>query len=81
MSVAEIKKQLIEKIQSTEDENLLEEVYRILEMNTQDFDKIMLSDFQKSKIEAGLKDMELGNYISHEEANREIEEWLKNSLD
>lgn len=77
MSSAEIKKQLIEKIQSTEDENLLEEVYRILEMNTQDFDKIMLSDFQKSKIEAGLKDMESGNYISHEEANREIEEWLK----
>ncbi len=40
-------------------------------------DKIILSDFQKSKIDAGIKDMETGNFLSNEDANKEIEEWLK----
>ena len=77
MSTLEIQKELIEKIQSTYDESILEEVYKILELNTGNFDKIVLTDFQKSKIDAGLKDMEDGNFISHEEANKQIEEWLK----
>ena len=77
MSTIEIQKELIEKIRSTYDESVLEEVYKILELNTENFDKIVLTDFQKSKIDAGLKDMEDGNFISHEEANKQIEEWLK----
>mgnify|MGYP000870811929 FL=1 len=77
MSTIEIQKELIEKIRSTYDESVLEEVYKILELNTENFDKIVLTDFQKSKIDSGLKDMEDGNFISHEEANKQIEEWLK----
>lgn len=81
MSTLEKQNKLIEKIQSTSDESILEELYKLMELNTQNFDKIMLTDFQKSKIDAGLKDMEQGNFISHEEAEKEIEQWLKNSAD
>ena len=77
MLTKEMKKQLIDKIQSTEDANILEEVYRILEVSTQEVDMIVLSDDQKTKIDRGIKDIEEGRYLTHDEANREINEWLK----
>ena len=49
MLTKEMKKQLIDKIQSTDDANILEEVYRILEVSTQEVDMIVLSDDQKTK--------------------------------
>ena len=77
MLTKEMKKQLIDKIQSTDDANILEEVYRILEVSTQEVDMIVLSDDQKTKIDSGIKDIEEGRYLTHDEANREINEWLK----
>ncbi|MEO6719923.1 MAG: hypothetical protein ABIN67_06130 [Ferruginibacter sp.] len=77
MSSKEMKKQLIDKIQSTNDDKILEEVYRILEVSTQEVDMIMLSDDQKAQIDKGISDIEEGRYLTNEEANREIEEWLK----
>jgi predicted transcriptional regulator len=73
----EMKKELIDKINSTKDENILEEVYRILEIGTTEVEMIVLSDEQKNSIDEGLKDFEEGNYLSNEDANRQIEEWLK----
>lgn len=77
MQTNKIKQELIDKIQSTEDNNILEEVYRILKSSTMETEKIVLSNKQKEKIETGIRDMENGNYLSHEDANREIEAWLK----
>ena len=42
MLAKEMKKQLIDKIQSTEDINILEEVYRILEVSTREVDMVVL---------------------------------------
>ncbi len=72
-----MKEQLIDKIQSTENTSILEEVYRILAVGTQEVDMIVLSDDQKTKIDRGIKDIEEGRYLSHDEANREIKAWLK----
>ena len=77
MSSKEMKKQLIDKIQSTEDHKILEEVYRILEISTQEIDMIMLTDDQKSDIDKGIQDIEEGRYLTNEAANTEIIEWLK----
>ncbi len=72
-----MKQELIDKIKSTKDGNLLEEVYRILEIGTQEVDKIVLSNEQKESIDKGIEDIENGNYLSNEDANSDIEEWLK----
>lgn len=77
MLTKEMKQELIDKIKSTKDENILEEVYRILEVGTKEVDMIVLSSEQKEAIDEGIKDIEEGNYLSNEEANREIDEWLK----
>lgn len=65
---------LIDKINSTTDENILEEVYRILEIGTTEVEMIVLSDEQKLSIDKGIRDFEEGNYLSNEDANRQIEE-------
>ena len=77
MLTKEMKQELINKIKSITDDNILEEVYRILEVGNQEADRIVLSSEQKESIDKGIKDMEEGNYLSNEEANEEIEEWLK----
>jgi len=73
----EMKKRLIDKIQSTDDANIFEEVYRILEVSTRDVDMIVLSEDQKSKIDQGINDIEKGRYLTNDDANSEINEWLK----
>lgn len=76
----EMKMQLIEKIQSTDDHNILEEMYKILEVSTQEVDMIVLTDEQKLQIDQGIKDIEEGRYLTNDEANKankEIEKWLK----
>lgn len=78
MSSKEMKKQLIDKIQSTEDDKILEEVYRILEFSTQEVDRIILSDSQKAQIDKGMRDIEEGRYLTNDDANKEMAEWLKN---
>lgn len=77
MSSQEMKKQLIDKIQLTDDDNILEEVYRILDVSTQEVDMFILSDDQTASIDEGLRDYEEGRFLTNDEANREIEEWLK----
>ena len=77
MITGEMKQQLIEKIKTTTDDNILEEVYRILEVGTIEIDEIILSEEQKSFIDVGLRDIEEGNYLTNEEANTAIERWLR----
>lgn len=77
MLTKEMKQDLIDKIKATKDENILEEVYRILEVGTQEVEMIVLTNEQKDSIDEGITDIENGKYLSNEEANREMEEWLK----
>ena len=77
MSSQEMKNKLIDKIQLTDDDNILEEVYRILDVSTQEVDMFILSDDQTASIDEGLRDYEEGRFLTNDEANREIEEWLK----
>ena len=76
MSTLALKKQLIDKIESTDDHTILEEVYRILDIGEDNFDIYQLSDEQRLAIDKGLDDIKHGRVISHEEAKKEIEEWL-----
>jgi len=77
MVTTEMRQLLIEKIKTTKDDKILEEVYRILELGTKEIDEIVLSHEQKGLIDAGLLDIEKGNYLSNEDANTEIEKWLR----
>ncbi|NHB69901.1 hypothetical protein [Perlabentimonas gracilis] len=76
MTTVEIKKKLIKRINDSENELLLEEIFRLMEGD--DPDGIMyLSDDQKASVREGQEDYRQGRVISQEDLDREVDEWLK----
>ena len=76
MSTIELKKRLIDKIQKTENEGLLEEACRLLELETSDIEIYKLSDNQKLIVEESRQQIKNGQFLTDEQANKEIDEWL-----
>ena len=76
MSTAELRKKLIEKINETKDENLLEEAYRLLEMEADNLEVYKLSLEQKNVVHESQEQIKKGEFLSNEQSDREIDEWL-----
>jgi predicted transcriptional regulator len=76
MSTTELREKLIGKIQLTNDESILEEVYRVLELETTLSETYLLSPLEKKEIELGRKDIREGRILTNEEVNKEMDEWL-----
>ena len=76
MSTIELRKLLIEKIQVTDDDKLLEEAYRLLEVDAAESDVYILNDKQKEAINESREQIRQGQYLNDEESNSEIDEWL-----
>ncbi len=75
MSTIELKERLIEKIQTTSDSDILEEVYRLLEIEQNDTAIFYFNDEQKKQIDTAQKQVQKGQYFSNLEANTEIDQW------
>ena len=76
MSTVELKKKVVEKLLATESDYLLEEINRLLELENHEEDVYILSDIQKAKINQSLRQIENGEFITHEDLNKEIDKWL-----
>lgn len=68
---------LIKKISSTTDERILQEVNRLLETGA-DEDIYRLTPEQIAGIEESKEQIKNGQFLTNEEANKEMQEWLKN---
>lgn len=77
MTTIAIKQKLIKRIQSTKNASILQEVYRLLEIDGTDLDILKLSEKQKKKIIKAKEDIKNGRIISNQQANNEIDKWLK----
>lgn len=79
MSTIELKEKLIDKIQHTDDENILAEVNRLLgiETDNESDDVFIFSEAEKVKIEEARKQIKNGDFLTHDKANKEIDEWLE----
>ncbi|MBE7639790.1 hypothetical protein GUB10_05530 [Salegentibacter sp. BLCTC] len=77
MKTAEIREKLISEINSSDNKNLLEELYRYLNRENRTQKTYNLSDEQKLAIEEAREQINKGDYLTSEEANQEIDEWLK----
>ena len=80
MSTIELRKQLIDKIQKTDDKKILEEVYRLLELESDDIEIYKLNADQKKGISEAREQIKNGQYLTEEQANKDVDEWLKNNL-
>ena len=76
MSTVELRKRLIDKIQKTDNEGLLQEVYRLLELETEDIEIYKLSDDQKKAVNEGRQQINDGRFLTNDQADNEIDEWL-----
>lgn len=77
MSAPEIRKKILEKLGSVEDEQVLKEIYEILEAQTSLQSVYTLTAEEKNAVEEGLEDLRLGKTLTAKEANAVIQEWLK----
>jgi CRISPR/Cas system-associated endoribonuclease Cas2 len=76
MTVIELKKRLIGKINSTDNNEILEEMYRLIENEETDLSVYKLSSEQNSAIEEAQDQYRKGKIMTNEQADKEIDEWL-----
>jgi hypothetical protein len=76
MTVKELKKRLVEKINQTQDNEILEEMYRLITNEEADNFVYELSDEQLSAVEEAQNQFRNGQYLNSEDAEKDIEEWL-----
>ena len=76
MSTIELRRRLIDKIQKTENEDLLAEAYRLLELETGDIEMYKLNDDQRKAINEARQQINGGQFLTDEQSNKEIDEWL-----
>ena len=77
MTVVELKEKLIAKINSTDDEQLLEHIADIIEFEHNPDNIHVMSQGEIDAVIDGLEQVKNGQCISDEEAHRQFEEWLK----
>ena len=76
MSNGELKERLISKILLVENPNILREAIRLLDIESGAAEMVQLSEMQKEAILSGQEDIRKGNFLTNEQANKEIDEWL-----
>ena len=76
MTVFELKKRLITRINLTDNNKLLEEMIRLIENEETDLTVYELSRQQKNTIEEAQDQYKKGENLTNEQANNEIDEWL-----
>jgi hypothetical protein len=77
MSTVELRKRLIDKIEKTEDKRILEEMFRLLEIETGDIEIYTLNEGQIMAVNEAREQIKKGQFLTEEQANKEIDEWLK----
>lgn len=63
MSTIELRRRLIDKIQKTDNENLLEGAYRLLELETQDIEVYKLTDEQRKAVNEARQQIKNGQFL------------------
>ena len=78
MSTTELKNKLIEKIKSTNDEELLREASRLLEIQLNEIEQpYQLSKEMNEAVNEARNQIKNGEFLDHDSANQEIDKWLE----
>jgi len=76
MKTIEIKKKLIDEINLSQNKNLLEEFYNFLNLENEIQETYKLNADQNSAIAEAREQIKNDDYLTNEQANQEIDEWL-----
>lgn len=78
MNTSDKKEEILQKLQSTTDEQLIEEVYELLNPNAviEDIQVNKLPQELQNKINRALDDFKNGHYIIHDQMKQKVHRWL-----
>ncbi len=74
--MVDLKERLIQRIKETSDDNVLREVYRLLEIDFDEQHPYKLSNEQRLIIDKSREEIANGNSLTHEQSNKATEQWL-----
>lgn len=77
MSTAELKNQIINKRNQINDEALLSDISRLIQMESEIEAVYNLSDDEKEAVELAFQDIDAGKIYSSSSANQLLKQWLK----
>ncbi len=77
MTITEIKKSIIDKVNEVNDDRILEEAYRILQMTSVETKGYVFSKLQRASLDAIDLEMDKGDFVTHEQSEIDLDEWLK----
>jgi hypothetical protein len=77
MSSSDLKLDLIKHISASENLNLLKEIKRLLSLETNDQDVYKFSPDQLQRVNESLEQYKQGRIMTQEEAEIDIQKWLK----
>ena len=67
----------LEEIKNSEDYQVLEEVYKLLNLESESFEVFKFSERQEKSILKAKQQIKNGDFLTEEEANKEIDKWLE----
>lgn len=78
MNMTDKRKDIITALQSTNDEQLIEDIYQILnlEKSIEEIDMHSLPQHLQQKLETAIADYHDGRYISNNEMKQKMQKWL-----
>ena len=77
MTISAIKSEIIKKVETIDDFELLEEIRSLIEIQKDSSAIYHLSDEQKAAVAEAQEQFKRGEYLTDDLANKEIDEWLK----
>ncbi len=77
MKTIEIKNKLIDEIKLSKNKDLLEELYRFLNLENDIQETYKLDEEQKAAVTEARDQIKNGDYLTNEQANQEIDQWLQ----
>ncbi len=76
MEIQDLKHKFVNKISLSKNNQLLEEMYRLLTNDDSDMDILELNQEQTKMIENAREQYRNGQFLSQKQADEEIDEWL-----
>lgn len=76
MNKVDLKEKLISEIRKIEDKNILSEVYRLLEIESEELELYKLDEDQIAAVKEAREQVSNGQFLTHEQAKKNAEKWL-----
>lgn len=77
MTTIEIKRKLIRRINKINDDLLLQEMSHLIDFSMDESDVYQFTEEENRAVEEAQEGYAKGNFLTEEEANKEVDKWLE----